>query len=524
MDGATGTALEWALALLHAPAERHRLRRRPLPSGVTELLTIAAELAPKELGAVAARVGEQPARVREAARFYAREVLFHAQTDAYRTLGVMPDAPTEQIKLHSRLLQAWLHPDREQSGDDAVFAAKVNAAWNRLRTDKRRAAYDAERAELAKAGQIRGETGRLAKAPSGANWPPPQPVVPARSRWRHRALVLALVGICAALGWQVFRMNAMQPESWGREVLTMDAERMFRTRQVPADNAASHEIPGTPIQPAENTLALSPVPALDASRAAADREPTQVTASSSPVATQESLPNQAELLPKPTLPPREIPQRSAVFNEAKNSPIAGSGAPMPRPLTARGQPQSGVSEPDMQTMPRPAQGDADATSSAQRTVVNPAASGVPAAPVPAAPGQPTSESSSLLGRLRQAFGRPGRNTSAPGLAVDGDVAYAHIQQARQVGQQYLHYIASENRAPPIWDNAATLSKAEGLRSQLRGAGTVRMEAPQWRVGETSAALTAQYSIGGVPRGVLAVGLVWREDRWLVNAVGMETLP
>lgn len=521
MDGATGTALEWALALLHAPAERHRLRQRPLPSGMTELLTIAADLAPEELGAVAARVGEQPARVREAARFYAREVLFHAQTDAYRTLGVMPDAPTEQIKLHSRLLQAWLHPDREQSGDDAVFAAKVNAAWNRLRTDKRRAAYDAERAELAKAGPIRGESGRLAKAPSGASWPPPQPVVPTRSRWRHRALVLALVGICAALGWQVFRMNTMEPESWGREALTMDAERMFRTRQVPADNAASHETPEAPVQPAENTLALPPVPALDASRVAADREPTQVTASSPPAATQESLPNQAELLPKPTLPSREIPQRSVVFNEAKNSPIAGSGVPteMPRPLTARRQPQPGVSEPDMQTMPRPAQGDADGTNGAQRTVVNPVASGVPAAP-----GHPGSEPGTLFGRLRQAFGRTGRNTPATGLAVDGDVAYAHIQQARQVGQQYLRYIVSENRAPPIWDDAATLSKAEGLRSELRRAGTVRMEAPQWRVGETSAALTARYSIGGVPRGVLAVGLVWREDRWLVNAVGMDALP
>ena len=31
MDGANTNALEWALALLHTPAERYTLRQKPLP-------------------------------------------------------------------------------------------------------------------------------------------------------------------------------------------------------------------------------------------------------------------------------------------------------------------------------------------------------------------------------------------------------------------------------------------------------------------------------------------------------------
>ena len=42
MDGAKGSALEWALALLRAPGERHALRQKPLPGGVDRLLGIAA--------------------------------------------------------------------------------------------------------------------------------------------------------------------------------------------------------------------------------------------------------------------------------------------------------------------------------------------------------------------------------------------------------------------------------------------------------------------------------------------------
>jgi len=143
MAGARGGALEWALALLHAPGERHALRKLPLPDGVDLVLSIASGGRSAALAEAVAETGHDEATLREAARFYAREILFYPQADAYRMLGVPPDAPAEVIRGHHRLLQQWLHPDRQQSEDDAVFAARINTAWNQLRTQPLRDAYDA---------------------------------------------------------------------------------------------------------------------------------------------------------------------------------------------------------------------------------------------------------------------------------------------------------------------------------------------------------------------------------------------
>lgn len=142
MGGAKGSALEWALALHRAPMERHALRQKPLPTGLDNLLGIAAGAMPDALSEAAHAFGESEAKVREAAQFYVREVLFFPQANAYRVLGVAADASAEQIKAHHRVLQHWLHPDRLQSEGDAVFAARVNGAWNRLRNPERRQAYD----------------------------------------------------------------------------------------------------------------------------------------------------------------------------------------------------------------------------------------------------------------------------------------------------------------------------------------------------------------------------------------------
>ena len=81
--------------------------------------------------------------MREAAQFYVREILLFPQADAYRILGVSDDASQDVIKTHHRLLQRWLHPDRLQHAGDAVFAARVNVAWQRLRNTAQRAQYDA---------------------------------------------------------------------------------------------------------------------------------------------------------------------------------------------------------------------------------------------------------------------------------------------------------------------------------------------------------------------------------------------
>ena len=70
MGGANGDALEWALALMGAPAQRHALRRQPLPSGMERLLGIAGGALPDDLAAAARTFGHSEAHVREAARFF----------------------------------------------------------------------------------------------------------------------------------------------------------------------------------------------------------------------------------------------------------------------------------------------------------------------------------------------------------------------------------------------------------------------------------------------------------------------
>lgn len=208
MAGAGGSALEWALALLRAPGERHALRQKPLPPGMERLLGVAAGAMPDALAETARDSGETEARVREAAQFYAREVLLHAQADAYRVLGVEADADAEQIKAHYRLLQHWLHPDRMRDEDDAIFAARVNIAWNRLRSRERRKAYDeALRQDDAPETFDAGNT--LRGVPAWA----PEAEIP-HSHWRQRLPMLALTASCVLLVVLILRDMDRRPDTW----------------------------------------------------------------------------------------------------------------------------------------------------------------------------------------------------------------------------------------------------------------------------------------------------------------------
>lgn len=212
MAGAKGSALEWALALLQVPGQRYLLRQKPLPDGMEQLLAIAAGSSPEVMAQAVAAFGESEARLREAAQFYAREVLFFPEADAYRVLGVTADASWDRIKLHHRLLQSWLHPDRPHSEEDAAFAARVNAAWNQLRSPERRRVYDQTR-----------RSGVVENARAGASqtaaivvpaWRSVHEPLPMELRWRRRLPILALLGVCALLAVLAVRDLARDPEPW----------------------------------------------------------------------------------------------------------------------------------------------------------------------------------------------------------------------------------------------------------------------------------------------------------------------
>lgn len=260
MSGANGDALEWAVALLHAPGERHALRQRPLPDGITELLGIAATTSPESLAIAAKHFGEPESRMREAAQFYVREILLFPQADAYRILGVSDDASQDVIKTHHRLLQRWLHPDRLQHAGDAVFAARVNVAWQRLRNTAQRAQYDAH---------LR-QTDHLPAAldigamPVVRVWGAEPPPVPPLHRWLRRLPLLMLLLVCGGLFWMVLQDWRREPElAWGEPDVASapaQAQSAISSTSQPVTKAARHQhaAPPDPRVPAATAAHVKP--------------------------------------------------------------------------------------------------------------------------------------------------------------------------------------------------------------------------------------------------------------------------
>lgn len=304
MVGAMGSALEWALALLQAPGERHALRQKPLPPGMEPLLGIAAGTMPEALAEASRRLGEPEDRIREAARFYAREVLFHPQADAYRMLGVEADASVERIKNHHRLLQLWLHPDRHNGEDDAVFATRVNAAWNRLRTPDRRLAYD-EALRRQRPPEIFDSSGALRSVRA---WIPEEEARIEPSPWRRRMPVLVLLGLCGVLALLALQDVDHPAVQWEEDAPPAAVTDVVRQAPDPLSLAAKAPAPSPEVmRPAAARLApVSPratADALDARMpaAAVARARVPAGAPSAPSHTDLAEPSSAHVAPTLTV-------------------------------------------------------------------------------------------------------------------------------------------------------------------------------------------------------------------------------
>ncbi|KFN45091.1 DnaJ domain-containing protein [Arenimonas oryziterrae] len=140
-------ALEQALAVLRTPTLLTALRDRPLPDDMLTLLRIAAREESAILDAIE-HSRQSRTEIIEAATFLIQQLMFAPNSDSYRVLGVDPDADAARIKEHYRWLVRWLHPDRNSDEWEAVFADRVNLAWQDLRTPDRRRAYDTQLADL----------------------------------------------------------------------------------------------------------------------------------------------------------------------------------------------------------------------------------------------------------------------------------------------------------------------------------------------------------------------------------------
>jgi hypothetical protein len=147
MGGATGdwAALQLALDLHQVPWRVRLVRAEPLPDGMSRLLNVAAGDDPASGAAAVAAFGRPLEAIRDAATFFIEQILLAPGTDSYRVLGARPAASTAELRHNMALLMRWLHPDVAREGERAVFAQRIAAAWNTLKTPERRTAYDRER-------------------------------------------------------------------------------------------------------------------------------------------------------------------------------------------------------------------------------------------------------------------------------------------------------------------------------------------------------------------------------------------
>jgi hypothetical protein len=114
------------------------------------LLRIAASDAEATKQATAL-IGRSRESVHEAAAFFIEQILLYPDADSYRVLGAASEASYMELRRNMALLLRWLHPDLGGHNERSVFAARVTRAWNDLKTQERRAAYDqSQRLALAK--------------------------------------------------------------------------------------------------------------------------------------------------------------------------------------------------------------------------------------------------------------------------------------------------------------------------------------------------------------------------------------
>jgi DnaJ-class molecular chaperone len=86
--------------------------------------------------------------LRGAAGFFIEQVLLHPGGGSYRILGGDRDTSARELRRNMALLMRWLHPDVTSNGSSendvyrSTFANRITVAWEAIKTEERRAAYD----------------------------------------------------------------------------------------------------------------------------------------------------------------------------------------------------------------------------------------------------------------------------------------------------------------------------------------------------------------------------------------------
>ncbi len=140
-------ALVAAMSMLERPHAAKLARASRLPEGVTFLLEIAAGEA-QALGRASQLTGRTDATLQKAAGFFIEQVLLYPGGDSYRILGADGGTSLSELRRNMALIMRWLHPDVASDAasssvlNRSLFASRITQAWETVKTEERRAAYN----------------------------------------------------------------------------------------------------------------------------------------------------------------------------------------------------------------------------------------------------------------------------------------------------------------------------------------------------------------------------------------------
>ena len=140
-------ALVAAMSMLERPHAAKLARASRLPEGVTFLLEIAAGEA-QALGRASQLTGRTDATLQKAAGFFIEQVLLYPGGDSYRILGADGGSSLSELRRNMALIMRWLHPDVASDAasssvlNRSLFASRITQAWETVKTEERRSAYN----------------------------------------------------------------------------------------------------------------------------------------------------------------------------------------------------------------------------------------------------------------------------------------------------------------------------------------------------------------------------------------------
>lgn len=140
-------ALVTALAMVSYPHLTGRVRASQLPKGITYLLQVAAG-DNEALSKAKEQTGQTDRHLKKAAGFFVEQILLSQPDDYYRVLGCNRTDATGKLRQHMALIMKWLHPDAILNDspsigfDRSLYANHITEAWEALKTEDRRAAYN----------------------------------------------------------------------------------------------------------------------------------------------------------------------------------------------------------------------------------------------------------------------------------------------------------------------------------------------------------------------------------------------